>query len=47
MSLLLPSSSCLMPGNYFKILELAKRERWKRCPTCSIYVERNKGCRHV
>ncbi|RHN67220.1 putative transcription factor C2H2 family [Medicago truncatula] len=30
-----------------KFLELAKRERWKRCPSCSIYVERINGCNHM
>jgi E3 ubiquitin-protein ligase RNF144 len=30
-----------------KFLELAKRERWRRCPRCSIYVERINGCDHM
>ena len=30
-----------------KFMELAKRERWQRCPWCSIYVERINGCDHM
>ncbi|XP_039687952.1 probable E3 ubiquitin-protein ligase RNF144A [Medicago truncatula] len=27
-----------------KFLELAKREKWKRCPKCSMHVQRTTGC---
>jgi len=27
-----------------KLVELAIKERWRRCPKCSFYVERSKGC---
>ncbi|RHN67555.1 putative transcription factor C2H2 family [Medicago truncatula] len=30
-----------------KFLELAKREKWKRCPKCSMHVQRTTGCEHM
>ncbi|XP_045822235.1 E3 ubiquitin-protein ligase RSL1-like [Trifolium pratense] len=27
-----------------KFLELAKRKKWKRCPNCSMFVNRSRGC---
>lgn len=30
-----------------KFLELAKINKWKRCPNCSIYVKRSSGCEHM
>ncbi|CAJ2663281.1 unnamed protein product [Trifolium pratense] len=29
------------------VMELAKNNNWKRCPNCSFYVERNKGCNRI
>ncbi|CAJ2663283.1 unnamed protein product [Trifolium pratense] len=29
------------------VMELAKNNNWKRCPKCSFYVERNKGCNRI
>lgn len=26
------------------LVELAKKERWRRCPKCSFYIERSEGC---
>ncbi|KEH15585.1 E3 ubiquitin-protein ligase RNF144A-like protein, putative [Medicago truncatula] len=30
-----------------KFLKLAKRNKWQRCPNCSIYVKRRSGCEHM
>ncbi|AES98005.1 zinc finger, C3HC4 type (RING finger) protein [Medicago truncatula] len=30
-----------------KFLELAKREKWQRCPRCSMYVQRRDGCKQM
>jgi E3 ubiquitin-protein ligase RNF144 len=30
-----------------KFLELAKRKKWKRCPKCSMHVQRTTGCEHM
>ena len=30
-----------------KFLELAKREKWKKCPKCSMHVQRTTGCEHM
>ncbi|KAK7305345.1 hypothetical protein VNO77_43250 [Canavalia gladiata] len=30
-----------------KFFELAKREKWQRCPKCSLHVQRHGGCEHM
>ncbi|GAU44683.1 hypothetical protein TSUD_400250 [Trifolium subterraneum] len=32
---------------YDKLVKLAKRKNWQRCPKCRVYVARNKGCSHM
>ncbi|KAL6010796.1 hypothetical protein ACLOJK_001238 [Asimina triloba] len=35
-------------GKYdLMILELAKKNMWRRCPTCNFYVEKIDGCLHI
>ncbi|KAM2993604.1 hypothetical protein FF2_045682 [Malus domestica] len=29
------------------VLELAKKNKWRRCPTCKFIVEKNEGCLHI
>ncbi|XP_050238051.1 E3 ubiquitin-protein ligase RSL1-like [Mercurialis annua] len=29
------------------VMELAKQEKWSRCPKCRFYVERIEGCSHM
>ncbi|XP_019198322.1 PREDICTED: E3 ubiquitin-protein ligase RNF144A-like [Ipomoea nil] len=29
------------------LMELAEENQWRRCPRCSIYVERRDGCLHI
>ncbi|XP_077230240.1 E3 ubiquitin-protein ligase RSL1-like [Tasmannia lanceolata] len=29
------------------VVEIANREKWKRCPMCKFYVERISGCTHI
>ncbi|XP_077240898.1 E3 ubiquitin-protein ligase RSL1-like [Tasmannia lanceolata] len=29
------------------VMELAKSSKWKRCPRCRFYVEKNEGCQHI
>lgn len=29
------------------LLDLAKTQKWKRCPKCRFYVERREGCLHI
>ncbi|KAF7813974.1 E3 ubiquitin-protein ligase RNF144A [Senna tora] len=29
------------------LMELAKNKRWRRCPQCRFYVEKNQGCHHI
>ncbi|GJV40100.1 zinc finger, C6HC-type containing protein [Tanacetum coccineum] len=29
------------------LMNLAKNEKWKRCPNCHFYVEKNTGCEHI
>lgn len=28
-------------------IELAKRNEWRRCPSCQFYVEKRDGCKHI
>ncbi|MCL7039563.1 hypothetical protein MKW94_026651 [Papaver nudicaule] len=34
-------------SNDVLFIENVKRNKWVRCPSCSHYVERHKGCRHI
>lgn len=34
-------------GEDLKLLEIAKRKKWMRCPKCKYYVEKTQGCLHV
>lgn len=29
------------------VRELANKKKWKRCPRCRFYVEKNDGCLHI
>ncbi|KAG9457601.1 hypothetical protein H6P81_002109 [Aristolochia fimbriata] len=29
------------------VMELAKRQNWKRCPSCKFFVEKTEGCLHM
>ncbi|PNX78649.1 putative E3 ubiquitin-protein ligase RNF217-like protein, partial [Trifolium pratense] len=29
------------------VRELANQKKWKRCPRCRFYVEKNEGCLHI
>ncbi|GMI82171.1 hypothetical protein like AT3G14250 [Hibiscus trionum] len=29
------------------VMELAKNKKWRRCPSCKIYVEKTEGCSHI
>ncbi|KAF5743816.1 E3 ubiquitin-protein ligase [Tripterygium wilfordii] len=29
------------------VMELVKRNKWRRCPSCSFYVEKISGCLHI
>ncbi|GJZ56646.1 zinc finger, C6HC-type containing protein, partial [Tanacetum coccineum] len=29
------------------LMDLAKNNKWKRCPNCNFYVERTTGCEHI
>jgi E3 ubiquitin-protein ligase RNF144 len=29
------------------VRELANQKKWRRCPTCKFYVEKNGGCLHI
>ncbi|KAM7280572.1 hypothetical protein ACFE04_007706 [Oxalis oulophora] len=29
------------------VIELAKKNKWSRCPRCKFYVERTEGCPHI
>ncbi|KAL7617115.1 hypothetical protein Lser_V15G01512 [Lactuca serriola] len=29
------------------LMELAKNKKWRRCPSCNFYVEKNEGCQHI
>lgn len=28
-------------------MELAEKEKWRRCPGCNFYVEKSEGCMHI
>ncbi|CAL5438121.1 unnamed protein product [Camellia sinensis] len=28
-------------------MELAKKKKWRRCPNCKFYVEKDDGCLHI
>ncbi|XP_024967181.1 probable E3 ubiquitin-protein ligase ARI9 [Cynara cardunculus var. scolymus] len=30
-----------------KLMDLAKRKKWKRCPNCKYFVEKVSGCLHI
>ncbi|KAL3623560.1 hypothetical protein CASFOL_032376 [Castilleja foliolosa] len=30
-----------------KLMNLAKRKKWMRCPGCRIYIQKNRGCAHM
>ncbi|KAG6410662.1 hypothetical protein SASPL_128727 [Salvia splendens] len=34
-------------GGDLMVHDLAKSKKWRRCPGCNFYVERNEGCLHI
>ncbi|RYC63074.1 hypothetical protein CHU98_g3131 [Xylaria longipes] len=38
---------CPADGALQQVLQIARQERWQRCPKCSTMVELNTGCFHI
>ncbi|KAK4410681.1 putative E3 ubiquitin-protein ligase rbrA [Sesamum angolense] len=34
-------------GDDLMVHELAKQNKWQRCPNCKFFVEKNQGCLHI